>query len=121
LFISETRLCFRNFPKSFKESDIKTIVIHYLEEWKHTLTHEFRTSHNLKTKKIIHQIKLLKDKEAEEEGIEKGRGMAFVELEFHESAVYFTKKINNLKVNSKARGIIVEFAIEDHRTLLKRR
>lgn len=54
LFISETRLCFRNFPKSFKETDLRTIVEHYLEEWKHGLDHEFRITHNLKTKKIIH-------------------------------------------------------------------
>jgi len=47
--------------------------------------------------------------------------MGFVELEFHESAFYLVRAINNLKVSPNARGIIVEFAIEDHRTLLKRR
>lgn len=64
---------------------------------------------------------MLEDKEAAEQGQEKGRGMAFVELEFHESALYLVRAVNNLKVTEKARGIIVEFSIEDHRTLLKRR
>ncbi len=43
LFISETRLCFRNLPKSFTDQDLKTILEHYLEEWKHTLSHEYRS------------------------------------------------------------------------------
>ena len=121
LFISETRLCIRNIPKKFKESDVRTIIEHYLEEWKHTLSHEFRTAHNLKTKKIVHQVKLLKDPDHFEKGEEKQKGMGFVELEFPESALYVVRQANNLKVSERARGLILEFAIEDHRTLLKRR
>jgi len=40
LFISTTRLCLRNLPKNFTEQEVKTLISHYLEEWKHTLKEE---------------------------------------------------------------------------------
>jgi hypothetical protein len=44
----------RNLPRKFEEKDVKTIMEHFLEEWKHKLTFEERSNRNLKTKKIIH-------------------------------------------------------------------
>jgi len=48
--------------------------------------------------------------------------MGFVELEYHEAAYFITKAANNLTLTAKKdRGLIIDFAIEDHRTLLKRK
>ena len=62
LFISSTRLCIRNLPKKFEEKDVWTLVSHFVEMWKESLPFEERQNKNLKTKKLIHQIKLNLDK-----------------------------------------------------------
>jgi nucleolar protein 4 len=99
LFISKTRICVRNLPKKFVEADFKTLIEHYLEQWKNSLTFEFRAAHNLKTKKIIHQIKLLRDTEQLEDGKPSSKGMGFAEVEHAEAALYIVRYMNNLNVN----------------------
>ena len=100
LFISETRLCVRNLPRKYTEKELKTIIQHFLEEWKHSLTHDERKLMALKTKKIIHQVKVLVDEnDKNAEGEAKAKGMGFVELEYHEAAYFITKAANNLTLN----------------------
>lgn len=80
LFISETRLCVRNLPKNYSDSELRQIIEFYLEDWKHNLTHEERKSMDLRTKRIIHQVKVLKE-QADEGDAARPKGIGFVELE----------------------------------------
>lgn len=122
LFVSATRICIRNLPRTFTEKEVKELITHFIEEWKHTLDFEFMKSHDLKTKKVIHQIKVLRDPTSIEEGQAKPKGMGFVEVEYPEASQYLIKKLNNFVLSKKTgRGLICELALEDHRTLLKRR
>jgi len=117
--VSLTRICVRNLPRKYTEKEVKLLITHFLEEWKHTLDIEFTKTHDMKSKKIIHQIKVLRDPEDLEEGKAKPKGMGFIEVEFAESAEYLVKVLNNLVLLKSGRGIICDLSLEDHRTLLK--
>lgn len=111
-FVSDTRLAIRNIPKNITQPELKEI---------------FR---KVNPKAKFKQVKLLREnsekrdekgEEAETTPEEKSKGIGFVEYFTHEDALTALRKINNNpSIFTVDRRPIVEFALENIRTLRKR-
>jgi len=75
-----------------------------------------------KTKMIL-QLKILHNTEnTDEAGKPKSTGIGFIEVSNEDLALYLVRNLNNFITNLKReKGLIVDFATEDHRKLLKRK
>ena len=113
IFVSPTRLLFKNISKNITDEDLKVLVKKILLD------------HNpeLANKKLFVQVKVLKETERlDKKGNPLSKGIAFIEFKKHEYAVQAIKLCNN---DSKYFGNkfkpIVEFSLEDHRVLRVRK
>lgn len=121
LFVSKTRMCVRNLDRRMDEKALKEFCNSFMNDWKDTLTPEELKEAN--QQKLIHQFKILKDKNrVDETGQSKSSGIGFIEVGDHNLAMYLVCNMNNFVMNKKRqKGLIVDFALEDHRKLLKRK
>jgi nucleolar protein 4 len=109
IFVSPTRLLFRNISKSITEDDLKVLVKKILIEHDSSLANQ----------KLFVQVKVLKETEKlDKQGNPLSKGFAFIEFKKPEFALKAIKLCNN---DSKYFGgkfrPIVEFSLEDHRVL----
>ena len=109
IFVSPTRLLFKNISKNITDDELKLLVKKILID------------HNaeLANKKLFVQVKILKETETlDKKGNPLSKGIAFIEFKKHEYAVQAIKLCNN---DSRYFGgkfkPIVEFSLEDHRVL----
>ena len=113
-FISKTRLSVRNVPADFDSKLLKRAFLDATQK---------RASKN-STPKIVN-CKLLVDASKGkgmdiEAGIQKHKGIGFVEFNTHEEAMTALRAMNNNpEVFSKQKRPIVEFAVEDARAVKK--
>lgn len=109
IFVSPTRLLFKNISKVISEDDLKILVKKILLE----------SSSELQTKKLFKQVKILKEPEKlDKKGDPMSKGIAFIEFKKHEYALLAQEKCNNdSKHFGQKHRPIVEFALEDHRIL----
>jgi len=121
LFVSKTRLWIRNLDKRMNETELKEICKSFTDDWVETL--EEKDKKGLKQTKLIHQYKILKDpNDLDEEGNPKSCKIGFIEVSDHRLGLYLIRNMNNFVVNPRTkRGIIMDFTLEDHRKLLKRK
>ena len=121
LFVSKTRMCLRNIDKRMNEKHLAEFCSTFRDDWKKTLTPEALKS--AERIKLIHQYKILEDKnKTDSEGKAKSSGIGFIEVANPELAMYILNSTNNFIMNEKKpKGLIVDFALEDHRKLLKRK
>ncbi|CAA7028282.1 unnamed protein product [Microthlaspi erraticum] len=108
--VSKTRLIIYNVPKSMKENQLRVILVKAV------------ISRATKQKPTIRQIKFLKDqKKGKVDTKNHSRGVAFVEFTQHEHALVALRVLNN---NPETFGSqhrpVIEFALDDVRTLKKR-
>lgn len=123
LFQSDSRLCFRNLPRTgFEEADLKAMIKEHLNTWKNSLTEEQTKEKELNKKKLIHQVLVMKNEETVlADGSVKGSGMAYAEIKDTDAVIYLIRAMNNIHLSTTTnKGLIVDFAIEDHRKLHKR-
>jgi nucleolar protein 4 len=73
--------------------------------------------------KLLPQLKVLEDKnKVDAAGKPKSSGIGFIEVGDHRLAMYFINNMNNFIMNNKnKKGLILDFSLEDHRKLLKRK
>ena len=73
--------------------------------------------------KLLPQLKILEDKnKVDASGKHKSSGIGFIEVGDHRLAMYFINNMNNFVMNPKnQKGLILDFSLEDHRKLLKRK
>jgi nucleolar protein 4 len=111
-FISKTRLSVRNVPAEFDSKLLKRAFLDATQK---------RASKNA-TPKIVN-CKLLVDTskgKGADIGIQKHKGIGFVEFDTHEEAMTALRAMNNNpEVFSKQKRPIVEFAVEDARAVKK--
>eukprot|EP00826_Nyctotherus_ovalis_P040309 TRINITY_DN3963_c0_g2_i2.p1 TRINITY_DN3963_c0_g2~~TRINITY_DN3963_c0_g2_i2.p1 ORF type:complete len:592 (+),score=219.44 TRINITY_DN3963_c0_g2_i2:99-1874(+) len=115
--VSLTRLRLRNLPKKdFKVEDLKDTFKNVLEEYIESKSKEEKAK--LKKQKLIIQAKIMyEDGTSKAEG-EKSRGLGYVEMADHDVALYCERALNNFPL--KGRRLIIDFALEDQRKILKR-
>ena len=108
--ISKTRLNVRNVPRSWDEKKLKALFIAAVKE---------RATQA--TPKVV-QVKVLKEDGPDGvKGSGKSKGIAFVEFEDYEHSLCALRQLNNNPQPwGKKHRPIVEFAIDDVRTLKKR-
>lgn len=121
LFVSKTRMCIRNLHKKMDEKALAEFCAGFRDDWKETLTPEALKKAN--KVKLIHQFKVLSDKtKTDAEGNSKMSGMGFIEVAEPDLALYIINHMNNFVMNPKnPKGLIIDFSLEDHRKLLKRK
>jgi len=121
LFVSKTRLCMRELDRRMDEKSFAEFITSFVNDWKETLSFEDRKE--IKTVKLVKQYKILMDKDnTNETGKPKSSGIGFVEVSDHRLAMYLVENLNNFIMNKKrGKGLVVDFALEDHRKLLKRK
>lgn len=121
LFVSKTRMCIRHLLRSMDEKNLAQFCSAFVQNWKDSLNVKEKKAAN--QKKLVHQYKILKDKEkTDAEGNAKSSGIGFIEVEDPDLAIYMINHMNNFVLNEKKpKGIILDFALEDHRKLLKRK
>lgn len=73
--------------------------------------------------KLLLHVKMLEDKnKIDSTGKPKSSGIGFIEVGDHRLALYLINNVNNIVMNKKKqKGIILDFSLEDHRKLLKRK
>jgi nucleolar protein 4 len=120
LFVSKTRMCVRNLDKRMNEKSLAEFCTSFTNDWKTTLSGEERK--DASQQKLVYQFKVLKDKgKTDQEGKPKNSGIGFIEVTNPFLAMYYINNMNNFIMNKKRpRGLIIDFALEDHRKLLKR-
>jgi len=121
LFVSKNRMCVRNLDKRMNEKTLSEFCASFTADWKETLGQKELREAN-KTK-LVHQFKILKDQsKVDADGKPKSNGIGFIEAADPNLAIYLVNNMNNFIMNKKLeRGLIVDFALEDHRKLLKRK
>lgn len=109
IFVSPTRLLFKNIPKSLNENDLKTLIKTIL----------LSKNPDLASKKLFSQVKVMKELDRFDKlGNPLSKGFAFVEFKTHETAMIALKECNgNTKYFGEKHKPIVEFALEDHRVI----
>lgn len=109
IFVSPTRVLFKNISKKISEKDLKVLVQKILTE----------ANPDLGQKKLFCQVKVLKETEkVDKDGEPLSKGIAFIEFKKHEYALQALKLCNNdAKYFGGKFKPIVEFALEDHRVL----
>lgn len=109
IFVSPTRLLFKNISKDISEKDLKILVQKILID----------TNPDLSSKKLFCQVKVLKETEKlDKKGDPLSKGIAFIEFKKPEYAMQALKLCNNdAKYFGGKFKPIVEFALEDHRVL----
>lgn len=120
LFVSKTRMCVRNLDRRMNEKSLAEFCTSFTNDWKTTLSGEERK--DASQQKLVYQFKILKDKgKTDQEGKPKNSGIGFIEVTNPSLAMYYINNMNNFIMNKKRpRGLIIDFALEDHRKLLKR-
>jgi len=108
--VSKTRLNVRNVPRSWDEKKIKAMFIAAVKE------------RATKANPKVVQVKLLKEDGPDgAKGEGRSKGIGFVEFDDHEHALCALRQLNNNpKPWGKDTRPIIEFAIDDVRTLKKR-
>jgi nucleolar protein 4 len=103
------------------EKTLSEFCASFTADWKETLGQKELREAN-KTK-LVHQFKILKDQsKVDADGKPKSNGIGFIEAADPNLAIYLVNNMNNFIMNKKLeRGLIVDFALEDHRKLLKRK
>lgn len=121
LFVSKARMCLRHLDKRMTEKDLAIFCKSYVDDWKESLTPEKRRE--AERHKLAHQFKVLKDaQKTDESGKPKNSGIGFIEVSDPDLALYLVNNMNNFVMNKKTmKGLVVDFALEDHRKLLKRK
>ena len=121
LFISKTRLHIRNIDKRMNEDNFREFCMSFCQDWKEALSTQEQKE--IKNKKMIVQLKLIRNpNNVDEKGKPKTTGMGFLELLNEDLALYLVRNLNNFITNLKReKGLIVDYSIEDHRKLLKRK
>ena len=109
VFVSPTRLLFKNIPKVLSENDLKVVVKTIL----------IKCDPDLAEKKLFNQVKVMKEIDRFDKlGNPMSKGFAFIEFKSHEIALKALKECNgNSKYFGGKNKPIVEFALEDHRIL----
>ncbi|OMJ82850.1 hypothetical protein SteCoe_16384 [Stentor coeruleus] len=109
IFVSPTRLLFKNISKVISDDDLKILVKKIL----------FDSNPELQSQKLFKQVKILKEPEKlDKKGNPMSKGIAFIEFKKHEYALLAQEKCNNdSKYFGQKHRPIVEFALEDHRIL----
>ncbi|CAC5415567.1 NOP4 [Mytilus coruscus] len=103
IFVSTTRLCVHNLPKSIDEKELKAI---------------FLKAAGKKAK--ITECRIMRDTErVNTKGVAKSRGYAFINFSDHQHAVEALRKTNNdPDLFTDNRRLIVEFSLENKNALL---
>ncbi|XP_052088587.1 RNA-binding protein 28-like [Mytilus californianus] len=103
IFVSTTRLCVHNLPKSIDEKELKAI---------------FLKAAGKKAK--ITECRIMRDTErVNTKGVAKSRGYAFINFSDHQHAVEALRKTNNdPDLFNDNRRLIVEFSLENKNALL---
>ena len=107
IFVSPTRLLFKNIPKVLDEKDLKALITKILT----------KQDPNIEKQKIFNQVKVMRETERfDKNGNPQSKGFAFVDFKNNELAVLALKECNgNFKDFGEKHKPIVEFALEDHR------
>ena len=120
LSVSKTRLQIRNLPKrDFYEAELRELCVAVIDAFKEQ---QGKASVKLpKLKTLIKQVKVLRDGEKTELDEQKqlvklSSGLAFAEFSEPEVALYAVRYLNNMQLNG-ARGLVVDFCLEDARKL----
>ena len=108
--VSRTRLNVRNVPRTLDEKKLKAMFIAAVKE------------RATKANPKVIQVKVLREDGVDgDKGVGRSKGIAFVEFDDHEHALCALRQLNNNpKPWGKDTRPIVEFAIDDVRTLKKR-
>ena len=106
--VSETRLSFRNFDKNIDENNLKEKINEVLEKDK-------KIQNEYKNKKLIKQIKLLREND------DKSKCVAFVECLNFDVAKFLIDNLSGITLNEKSeKGLIIDFSLDDFRKRLSR-
>jgi hypothetical protein len=106
--VSETRLSFRNFDKNIDENNLKEKINEVLEKDK-------KIQNEYKNKKLIKQIKLLREND------DKSKCVAFVECLNFDVAKFLIDNLSGITLNEKSeKGLIIDFSLDDFRKKLSR-
>ena len=109
IFVSPTRLLFKNISKNLSEDDLKVLVKKII----------INQNPELANSKLFVQVKVLTETEKlDHKGNPLSKGIAFIEFKKHEYALQAMKLCNNdAKYFGGKFKPIVEFSLEDHRIL----
>ncbi|XP_077965753.1 RNA-binding protein 28-like [Styela clava] len=104
IFVSKTRLCFHNLPKSVEEAKLRQIILKQFEDKRYVRIIECRIMRDLKN--------------VNEKGIGKPLGYAFINFIKHENALKALRSLNNNpEIFGPIKRPIVEFALENKKAL----
>lgn len=103
------------------EKNFREFCMSFCNDWKQGLTKEKKRE--VDKTKIIDQLKILRNpNDPDSTGQPKSTGIGFIEVCDEDLAIYLIRNLNNFITNLKReKGLIVDFATEDHRKLLKRK
>ena len=106
--VSETRLSFRNLDKNINENNLKEKINEVLEN-------DEKIQKEYKNKKLIKQIKLLREDD------DKSKCVAFVECLNFDIAKFLIDNLSGITLNEKSeKGLIIDFSLDDFRKRLSR-
>ena len=106
--VSETRLSFRNLDKNINENNLKEKINEVLEN-------DEKIQKEYKNKKLIKQIKLLREDD------DKSKCVAFVECLNFDIAKFLIDNLSGIILNEKSqKGLIIDFSLDDFRKRLSR-
>ena len=121
LSVSKRRVALRNLPrKDFLEKELKELCLLVISDFHKTLP-EAPALAKIKAKKMLTQVKVLRDEEKLDQatGEKAASGLGFAEFAEEDLANYAVRYLNNMEL-VQGKGIIADFALEDARVLHKR-
>jgi len=127
LYVSKNRLVLRNLPLfKFYEQELKELMQIVVKDWIKSLP-LVEQNEVARKKKLIHQVKILKDSERidPDTNDKAPSGLGFAELGDERLAKYACLYLNNMsldggKKKGGARSLVVDFTLEDARVKRKR-
>jgi hypothetical protein len=124
LFVSRKRVQLRNLPKrDFFEKELKELMLVVIEEWiKSTSESGTQTSTKSQRKKLLKQVKVLRDEQKTDgaTGEKLASGLGFAEFDDEKLTLFAIRYLNNMELTGQGRGLVVDFSLEDARALHER-